>query len=204
MIENKFNKYSNYFFRSLLLLIIIFISSDVFLVIEIREATIRLSYILFFLILIFWVIWFVYKRNIKIPLDRSYIPLLFFCLMSFISALNSVFPLKSLIYTLWTLFSSLTIVFLVWFARKDKTPLPGFDQDKFVMESNAENWTKQEMIDNYIIIRKSTIALFEKLPEEALARVGIASDSPMSVAALGFICCGHQKHHRNIIRERYL
>ncbi|WP_297793108.1 DinB family protein [uncultured Eudoraea sp.] len=90
------------------------------------------------------------------------------------------------------------------FARKDKTPLPGFDQDKFVMESNAENWTKQEMIDNYIIIRKSTIALFEKLPEEALARVGIASDSPMSVAALGFICCGHQKHHRNIIRERYL
>lgn len=90
------------------------------------------------------------------------------------------------------------------FARKDKTPLPGFDQDKYVMESNAENWTKQEMIENYSVIRKSTIALFEKLPEEALKRVGIASDSPMSVAALGFICCGHQKHHRNIIRERYL
>lgn len=90
------------------------------------------------------------------------------------------------------------------FSRKDKTPLPGFDQDKYVMESNAENWTKQEMIENYSLIRKSTIALFEKLPEEALKRVGIASDSPMSVAALGFICCGHQKHHRNIIRERYL
>lgn len=90
------------------------------------------------------------------------------------------------------------------FARKDKTPLPGFDQDTYVMESNAENWTKQEMIDNYKAIRESTISLFEKLPEEVLVRVGIASDSPMSVAALGFICCGHQKHHRNILRERYL
>jgi len=90
------------------------------------------------------------------------------------------------------------------FARNDKTPLPGFDQDKFVMESDAENWNQQEVIENYRTIRKSTIALFEKFSDKTLKRAGIASDSPMSVAALGFICCGHQKHHRNVLRERYL
>lgn len=90
------------------------------------------------------------------------------------------------------------------FARNDKTPLPGFDQDKFVMESDAENWNQQEVIENYRAIRKSTIALFEKFSDKTLKRVGIASDSPMSVAALGFICCGHQKHHKNVLRERYL
>jgi uncharacterized damage-inducible protein DinB len=90
------------------------------------------------------------------------------------------------------------------FARNDKTPLPGFDQDKFVMESDAENWNQQEVIENYRTIRKSTIALFEKFSEKTLKIAGIASDSPMSVAALGFICCGHQKHHRNVLRERYL
>jgi uncharacterized damage-inducible protein DinB len=90
------------------------------------------------------------------------------------------------------------------FARNDKTPLPGFDQDMFVVESNSENWTKEELIEDYIAIRKSTIALFEKLSDETLKRVGIASDAKMSVAALGFICCGHQRHHRDILREKYL
>ena len=90
------------------------------------------------------------------------------------------------------------------FARNDKTPLPGFDQDKFVIESNAESWNKEELIESYRAIRKSTIALFEKFSNETLKKVGTASDSPMSVAALGFICCGHQRHHRNILRERYL
>jgi len=90
------------------------------------------------------------------------------------------------------------------FARNDKTPLPGFDQDMFVSQSNAENWSREEVIENYRIIRKSTISLFEKFSEKDLKKVGIASDSPMSVGAIGFICCGHQKHHRNILRERYL
>ena len=90
------------------------------------------------------------------------------------------------------------------FARNDKTPLPGFDQDKFVMESDAENWIQEEVIENYRTIRKSTIALFEKFSDQTLKKVGIASDSPMSVAALGFICCGHQRHHRNVLRELYL
>lgn len=90
------------------------------------------------------------------------------------------------------------------FARNDETPLPGFDQDMFVAESKAENWSREEVLENYKIIRKSTIALFEKFSNEDLKKVGLVSDSPMSVAALGFICCGHQRHHRNILRARYL
>ena len=73
---------------------------------------------------------------------------------------------------------------------------------KVVTMRDADN--QQEVIENYRTIRKSTIALFEKFSEKTLKRAGIASDSPMSVAALGFICCGHQKHHRNVLRERYL
>ena len=45
---------------------------------------------------------------------------------------------------------------------------------------------------------------FEIFSEKDLKKVGIASDSPMSVGAIVFICCGHQIHHRNILRERYL
>lgn len=90
------------------------------------------------------------------------------------------------------------------FMRGDKTPLPGFDQDIFVPNSNADRRTKESIIEEYKVIRRSTIALFSNMNGQSLQRKGVASDSPMSVAALGFIICGHQKHHRNVIRERYL
>ncbi len=90
------------------------------------------------------------------------------------------------------------------FARNDQTPLPGFDQDAYVPHSAANKRSIKELIKEYKAVRKSTIVLFETFDAETLGRKGVASNSPMSVAALGFIMCGHQKHHRNIIRERYL
>lgn len=88
--------------------------------------------------------------------------------------------------------------------RGDKTPLPGFDQDPFVPNSNAGQRTKKSIIEEYGIIRQSTIALFSNMNQQALHEIGEVSSGPMSAGALGFIMCGHQKHHRNVIRERYL
>ncbi|GGD38361.1 DinB family protein [Muriicola marianensis] len=90
------------------------------------------------------------------------------------------------------------------FARKDETPLPGFDQDLYVPASGANHRSIESIIEEYKAIRRSTIALYESFEEGVLKRRGVASNSTMSVGALGFIICGHQKHHRNIIRERYL
>lgn len=90
------------------------------------------------------------------------------------------------------------------FARKDQTPLPGFDQDLYVPQSGAGNRSLDSIIEEYKAIRQSTITLFESFNEDILKRKGVASNSNMSVAALGFIICGHQRHHRNILRERYL
>ncbi len=90
------------------------------------------------------------------------------------------------------------------FMRGDKTPLPGFDQNLYVPNSNADRRTKDSIIEEYKAIRLSTIALFSNMNGQMLHNMGKASNSPMSVAALGFIICGHQKHHRNVIRERYL
>ena len=90
------------------------------------------------------------------------------------------------------------------FARKDLTPLPGFDQDSYVPNSGANSRSIEQLIKEYKAIRESTISLFETFDKATLRLKGVASNSPMSVAAMGFILCGHQKHHRNIIRERYL
>lgn len=90
------------------------------------------------------------------------------------------------------------------FSRGDTAVLPGFDQDSYAEKSMAERRSKESMIEEYKIVRKSSISLFANLDRSALENTGIASNVPWSVAALGFVICGHQKHHRDIIRERYI
>lgn len=90
------------------------------------------------------------------------------------------------------------------FARNDATQLPGFDQDDYVPNSGANRRTPESIIEEYEAVRRSSLALFSSLDEQTLQRRGVASGSQMSVAALGFISVGHQRHHRDIIRERYL
>lgn len=88
--------------------------------------------------------------------------------------------------------------------RKDKTPLPGFDQDAYVPESGAKKRTVKSILDEYDAVRSASVSLFASFDEEVLRRVGTASNASISVGALGFLICGHQKHHRNVLRQHYL
>jgi hypothetical protein len=90
------------------------------------------------------------------------------------------------------------------FYRQDPTPLPGFDQDIYVPFSDALQRTKKEIINEYSCIRDSTISLFNSFQESGLKRTGTASGGKVGVAAIGFIISGHQRHHLNILQERYL
>ena len=90
------------------------------------------------------------------------------------------------------------------FARNDSTSLPGFDQDAYVPNSGAAKRQREDIIEEYRLVRASTIALYSSFGEEILKRKGKANQAAMSVGALGFIICGHQRHHRDVIRSRYL
>lgn len=90
------------------------------------------------------------------------------------------------------------------FARNDRTDLPGFDQDAYVPNSNANKRVLGDIKQEYGVVRDSSIALFRSFDRETLDRMGHANGLSMGVGALGFIICGHQAHHLGIIRERYL
>ena len=90
------------------------------------------------------------------------------------------------------------------FARNDKTPLMGFEQDDYVPYSNAKTFDKERLVEDFIAVRNSTITLFNGFTDEMLERIGEASGSPMSARAVGYILSGHQKHHIDVIKERYL
>ncbi len=90
------------------------------------------------------------------------------------------------------------------FARNDRTALPGFDQDLFVEYSDANHRNYNDLLDEMSLLRKGTIQLFNSFSKDVLLRVGNASGKEMSVRALGYIISGHQRHHLNVVKERYL
>ncbi|AOW21561.1 DinB family protein [Urechidicola croceus] len=89
-------------------------------------------------------------------------------------------------------------------ARNDKTELPGFDQDEFNPFSGANNKSKYDLIADYSISRDNTISLFKSFSKEMLLRIGHVSTYNISPRAIGFVTVGHENHHVEIIKERYL
>lgn len=90
------------------------------------------------------------------------------------------------------------------FSRNDATDLPGFDENWYVIHSNANQRDFTDLINEFFCTRKSTQSLFKSFSEEMMLKIGSANESEFTVRALGFIIIGHQKHHLQVIEERYL
>jgi uncharacterized damage-inducible protein DinB len=90
------------------------------------------------------------------------------------------------------------------FARNDSTELPGFEQDHYVHYSEANQRDIKDLLDEFTMVRRSTIAFFNSLDDAALMRTGVADGNRASVRALAYHIAGHELRHINIIRERYL
>jgi uncharacterized damage-inducible protein DinB len=89
-------------------------------------------------------------------------------------------------------------------SRNDKTPLPGFEENDYVDNANANDRSIQDLLTEFSAVRQSTLLLFKSFSDEQLKRIGIASNADVSVRAIGFIIIGHQKHHQKVFLERYL
>ena len=89
-------------------------------------------------------------------------------------------------------------------ARNDKTALHGFEENDYVIEAEADDRSISSLLEEYKMVRNSTICLFKSFKNEQMLRLGMASNCLVSVRAIGIIIQGHEKHHLEIIKERYL
>jgi uncharacterized damage-inducible protein DinB len=90
------------------------------------------------------------------------------------------------------------------FARNDKTELPGFEQDDYARYSGANARSLDDILAELTTVRNATISLFNSFDSAALTRAGVANGNIMSVRAAAYHIAGHELHHLNIIKERYL
>ena len=88
-------------------------------------------------------------------------------------------------------------------ARQEPQKLKGFDENAYANNSKANSRTIENLLNEFKLVRASTVMLFESFDEDTLHLTGICSNIKMNVAASGFIIMSHAMHHLNVIQERY-
>ena len=90
------------------------------------------------------------------------------------------------------------------FARNDQTPVEGFSQDPYIKNADFDNCRFTDLIAEFAFVRDANILMFQNFPDKAWTRTGTASENLVSVRALAYMIAGHELHHVNILKERYL
>ncbi len=90
------------------------------------------------------------------------------------------------------------------FARNDSGPLPGMDENLWVAHAGFDARDLAGLIDEYEHGRRTSIAFFKGLDDETASRRGVASNCEFTAGSFPFIIAGHERHHLDVIRERYL
>ena len=89
-------------------------------------------------------------------------------------------------------------------ARQDKTSLAGYEQDDYAITAKANSRSLASILEEYKAVRQASIALYNSFDSAALKEIGEASGFPISVRAIGYILTGHENHHNQVVKERYL
>lgn len=90
------------------------------------------------------------------------------------------------------------------FSKNDRTDLPGYDENEYAKVDNSENLNIEQIKNEFIAVRNSTIELFKSLNLNSIDYIGTGNKQELSPRIIGWKISGHSTHHFNIIKERYL
>lgn len=89
------------------------------------------------------------------------------------------------------------------FARADEAPVPGFDENSWAQHAGYGRRRLADVAAEFRAARQSTLALLRGLEGDAFLRSGVANNSPITVRALAYVIAGHERHHMQILKDRY-
>ena len=92
---------------------------------------------------------------------------------------------------------------LLRIARRDKTPLAGFEENEWAATAPHRHRPMAAVVDEFIAVRRSTLALIDSLDETAIASSGVANNNAVTARAICWILAGHARHHLTVLAERY-
>ena len=89
-------------------------------------------------------------------------------------------------------------------ARNEKQSLPGFEEEDYVKATNFEKQSLRNLLLQYKAVRKANLLLFKTLSAKEWKRIGKANNVIYSARVMAWLIAGHELHHINILKERYL
>lgn len=90
------------------------------------------------------------------------------------------------------------------FSRKDTTQLPGYDQNLLVENSRFDELSLEQLLTDFRNVRAATNSFIDSLSTLQLNLKGFAWKYELTVEEFLKATIGHEKHHMDIIKERYL
>jgi hypothetical protein len=88
--------------------------------------------------------------------------------------------------------------------RDDKTPLAGFEQDDYVVNTDFNARTLTSLTEELAAVRSASVHLFKHFSDAEWLRRGTANQSEISTRALAYNVAGHELHHVGILKSSYL
>lgn len=90
------------------------------------------------------------------------------------------------------------------FMRGDRIALPGFNQDIWMEEVDVSRRTIKDLLKEWKVVRDNTLFLLAQCTEAQSTFLGTASGWKVTPRAMFYVIVGHQVHHMNVLKERYL
>lgn len=87
-------------------------------------------------------------------------------------------------------------------ARNDVTPLPGFDENSFMLYADFDLCPISELLSEFVSLRRSHVLMLRHFSAEAWTRRGVVNDHSVTARAMAHVLAGHAEHHVRILRQR--
>jgi len=89
-------------------------------------------------------------------------------------------------------------------SRNEAVELWGYDQNLLIDNSRFDELTLKELITDFVNVRKASISFIGALSEKQLKIIGQVQHYKTTLEDFIKSIIGHEIHHINIIKERYL
>lgn len=90
------------------------------------------------------------------------------------------------------------------FSRNDKTQLPGYDQDVLVQNSRFDEQPVSHLVNDLENVRNASNSFIRSLSAEQLQRTGTAWKYELTVEEFLKATIGHELHHMEVLKRKYL
>ena len=89
-------------------------------------------------------------------------------------------------------------------SRNENIQLWGYDQDFLVDNSCFDELKMQVLVTDFLNVRKASLSFITTLSESQLKKTGWARQYEITLEDFLLSIIGHERHHLNIIKQKYL